>query len=56
MRAAESAMHLNLLACITLLDCHDSLFSYSGRGTTDDGTRLDRARKNCRFEDFVEGA
>ena len=27
------AMHVNLLACVSLLDCHDGLVSYSGRGT-----------------------
>ena len=53
------AMHVNLLACVSLLDCHDGFFFYffySGRGTTDDGARLDRARKDCRYEDFEEGS
>ena len=27
------AMYVNLLACVSLLDCHDGLVSYSGRGT-----------------------
>ena len=56
MHVAESAMLANLLACVALLDCHDSLFSYSGRGTTAGGARLDRARKDCRCEDFEEGS
>ena len=40
------AMHVNLLACVSLLDCHDGLVSYSGRGTV----------QGCRFEDFGEVA
>ena len=33
MHVAESAMHVNLLACVASLDCHGGLISYSGRGT-----------------------
>ena len=46
------AMHVNLLACVALLDRHDSLFSNSGRNARDDCARLDLTGKDCRFENF----
>ena len=45
-------MHVNLLACVSLLDYHDGLVSYSGRGTVQGWIMP----KNCRFEDFEEGS
>ena len=52
MHVAGSALLVNLLACVALLDRHDSLFSNSGRNARDDCARLDLTGKDCRFEDF----